>query len=89
MTPPIASSLKGYRRSPASGTPASPAQNNLRCAHAPADHGEQFRALDFGRLKEVMERPVLVDLRNVYPPEQVARAGFAYESIGRSSKYAR
>ena len=44
---------------------------------------EQFRALDFARLKEVMERPVLVDLRNVYRPEEVARAGFAYESVGR------
>jgi UDPglucose 6-dehydrogenase len=47
---------------------------------------EQFRALDFGRLKEIMERPVLVDLRNIYRPEDVARAGFAYESVGRPKK---
>src|SRR6478609_9141329 len=32
---------------------------------------EQFRALDFERLKSVMERPVLVDLRNVYRAEDV------------------
>jgi UDPglucose 6-dehydrogenase len=44
---------------------------------------EQFRALDFARLKKVMERPVLVDLRNVYRPEEVARHGFVYESVGR------
>jgi UDPglucose 6-dehydrogenase len=44
---------------------------------------EQFRALDFARLKSVMERPVLVDLRNIYRPEEVARAGFVYESVGR------
>jgi len=44
---------------------------------------EQFRALDFARLKTVMARPVLVDLRNVYQPEEVARHGFAYESVGR------
>jgi UDPglucose 6-dehydrogenase len=44
---------------------------------------EQFRALDFARLKEVMERPVLVDLRNIYRPEEVARHGFVYESVGR------
>jgi UDPglucose 6-dehydrogenase len=44
---------------------------------------EQFRALDFGRLKSVMARPVLVDLRNIYQPEEAARAGFAYESVGR------
>ena len=47
---------------------------------------EQFRALDFDRLKDIMERPVLVDLRNIYPPEEVARAGFTYESIGRPKK---
>jgi len=47
---------------------------------------EQFRALDFARLKTVMERPVLVDLRNVYRPEEVARHGFAYEGVGRSRK---
>jgi UDPglucose 6-dehydrogenase len=47
---------------------------------------EQFRALDFARLKKVMERPVLVDLRNIYRPEEVARHGFAYESVGRARK---
>jgi UDPglucose 6-dehydrogenase len=46
---------------------------------------EQFRALDFARLKTVMERPVLVDLRNIYRPEEVARHGFVYESVGRAS----
>jgi UDPglucose 6-dehydrogenase len=47
---------------------------------------EQFRALDFARLKQAMERPVLVDLRNVYRPEEVARHGFAYEGVGRAKK---
>jgi UDPglucose 6-dehydrogenase len=46
---------------------------------------EQFRALDFARLKTVMERPVLVDLRNIYRPEEVARHDFVYESVGRAS----
>jgi UDPglucose 6-dehydrogenase len=46
---------------------------------------EQFRALDFERLKAVMTRPVLVDLRNIYRPEEVARHGFIYESVGRAS----
>jgi UDPglucose 6-dehydrogenase len=45
---------------------------------------EQFRALDFERLKTVMAQPVLVDLRNVYRPEEIARHGFVYESIGRA-----
>ena len=47
---------------------------------------EQFRALDFERLKAAMARPVLVDLRNIYRPEEMARAGFAYESVGRAKK---
>ncbi len=47
---------------------------------------EQFRALDFDRLRDVMEKPVLVDLRNVYRPDEVARHGFVYESVGRARK---
>ncbi len=47
---------------------------------------EQFRALDFARLKKVMQRPMLVDLRNIYRPEEVTRHGFAYESVGRAKK---
>ena len=47
---------------------------------------EAFRALDFERLKSVMAKPVLVDLRNVYRAEEVARHGFAYESVGRAAK---
>jgi UDPglucose 6-dehydrogenase len=47
---------------------------------------EQFRALDFARLKATMERAVLVDLRNVYRADEVARHGFAYESVGRPKK---
>src|SRR5579885_2028084 len=44
---------------------------------------EQFRALDLRRLKSVMAQPVFVDLRNIYRPQEVARAGFVYESVGR------
>ena len=47
---------------------------------------EQFRALDFARLKQTMVEPVLVDLRNVYSADEVARHGFAYESVGRARK---
>jgi UDPglucose 6-dehydrogenase len=44
---------------------------------------EQFRALDFARLKSVMAQPVLVDLRNIYRAADVAKHGFVYESVGR------
>jgi UDPglucose 6-dehydrogenase len=47
---------------------------------------EQFRALDFGRLKNAMANPLLVDLRNIYRADEVTRHGFAYESVGRANK---
>lgn len=47
---------------------------------------EQFRALDFVRLKGAMAKPVLVDLRNIYRPDELARHGFAYEGVGRGKK---
>ncbi len=43
----------------------------------------EFRALDFARLAERMRQKVIVDLRNVYRPDDVRDAGFAYSSIGR------
>jgi UDPglucose 6-dehydrogenase len=46
---------------------------------------EQFRALDLDRLKQVMARkPAIVDLRNVYPPEELRQRGFTYEGVGRA-----
>jgi UDPglucose 6-dehydrogenase len=44
---------------------------------------DAFRALDMDRVKSVMKTPALVDLRNVYRPEEMARRGIAYASIGR------
>ena len=45
---------------------------------------EQFRALDLERIKQLMKQPVLIDLRNVYRPAEMAQLGFIYDSIGRS-----
>jgi UDPglucose 6-dehydrogenase len=44
---------------------------------------DEFRALDFARIKELAKAPVLVDLRNIYRAEDVRAAGFTYSSIGR------
>lgn len=44
---------------------------------------DAFRALDLRRLGEIMSRRCLVDLRNIYNPEEASRAGFEYHSIGR------
>mgnify|MGYP003126299489 CR=1 FL=1 len=43
-----------------------------------------FRALDLKRVKELAKAPVLVDLRNIYRPDDVRALGFDYSSIGRS-----
>ncbi|QWC56271.1 nucleotide sugar dehydrogenase [Erythrobacter sp. 3-20A1M] len=42
-----------------------------------------FRALDLGRVKQLANAPVLVDLRNIYRPEEMAAQGFTYTSVGR------
>jgi UDPglucose 6-dehydrogenase len=43
----------------------------------------EFRALDLERAKSLMRHPRLIDLRNIYNPAEVTRAGFDYISIGR------
>jgi UDPglucose 6-dehydrogenase len=45
---------------------------------------DEFRALDFRNLASVMSSSILVDLRNVYPEEEVHRHGFTYHGVGRS-----
>ena len=45
----------------------------------------QFRALDLQRIWASMNNPMMVDLRNVYRPEEAAEAGLTYHSIGRKS----
>ncbi|MDI1280985.1 MAG: UDPglucose 6-dehydrogenase [Brevundimonas sp.] len=44
----------------------------------------QFRALDLDRVKLLMRQPVMVDLRNVYRPDDMRSRGFIYSSIGRA-----
>ena len=44
----------------------------------------QFRALDLERAKGLLKAPVMIDLRNIYDPEDMASAGFTYVSVGRA-----
>jgi UDPglucose 6-dehydrogenase len=46
----------------------------------------QYRGLDLDRLKSELAHPVVVDLRNVYRPEDMAAHGFIYESVGRPAE---
>src|SRR5262249_29028325 len=44
---------------------------------------EQFRALDLERLKQMLSaRPAVVDLRNIYRPDNVTERGFTYQGVG-------
>ena len=45
-----------------------------------------FRGLDLDRVKSLLNAPIMVDLRNVYEPSEMAEAGFDYHCIGRSIK---
>ena len=44
---------------------------------------DAFRALDLDRVKASLAEPVVVDLRNIYRPAEMARKGFRYVSVGR------
>jgi len=45
---------------------------------------DQFRALDLKRIKAAMSTPRIVDLRNIYRPDEVRGLGFSYSSAGRA-----
>jgi UDPglucose 6-dehydrogenase len=47
---------------------------------------DALRALDLDRLAAAMRQKVLVDLRNIYPPEEVEMAGLAWHGIGRPAR---
>jgi len=45
----------------------------------------QFRALDLARLKKEMAGSVVIDLRNIYSPQEMEVCGFIYEGVGRGA----
>ena len=48
-----------------------------------ATEWNEFRKLDFGRVRELLAEPVLVDLRNIYDPEATRSQGMQYTGVGR------
>ena len=44
----------------------------------------QFRALDLKKLKKLLNKPLIIDLRNIYNPEEIKDMGFKYYSLGRN-----
>ena len=43
----------------------------------------EFRALDLDKMKSFLKEPIMVDLRNIYSPEEMAANGITYVSVGR------
>src|SRR5262249_3123911 len=43
----------------------------------------EFRALDLARVRTLLRQPLVIDLRNIYKPDEMTEAGFTYHSIGR------
>jgi UDPglucose 6-dehydrogenase len=48
-----------------------------------ATEWNQFRSLDFDKLKRRLERPLVIDLRNIYEPALMREQGFEYTGVGR------
>jgi UDPglucose 6-dehydrogenase len=48
-----------------------------------ATEWNQFRRLDLPRIRGLLKRPIFIDLRNVYDPDQMRRLGFDYCGVGR------
>jgi UDPglucose 6-dehydrogenase len=45
----------------------------------------EYRHPDFIRIKETLRKPIVIDGRNLYSPEKLAKLGFTYRSFGRST----
>jgi UDPglucose 6-dehydrogenase len=45
----------------------------------------EFRSLNFDKLKSLLKKPVLIDLRNLYDPARMRAEGFHYSAVGRGA----
>lgn len=50
-----------------------------------ATEWDEFRQIDWHRLKQIVERPLIIDGRNMFHPSELVADGFQYVSIGRLS----
>jgi len=46
---------------------------------------DEFRALDLARVRDLLNQPVLIDLRNIYDPREALREGFSYVGVGKGA----
>ena len=45
----------------------------------------EFKQIDFERIKSAMKQPVLIDGRNLYDPDTMKALGFIYHGVGRGN----
>lgn len=43
----------------------------------------EFKQLDFGKIKKLLKRPIIFDGRNIYNPQELRNLGFIYKGVGR------
>ena len=43
----------------------------------------EFRALDISKVKKLLYRPIIIDFRNIYNPDELLKQGMEYYSVGR------
>lgn len=48
-----------------------------------ATEWNEFKELDFLKLKKLLKRPLVIDCRNIYEPQQMRKAGWTYVGVGR------
>jgi UDPglucose 6-dehydrogenase len=46
----------------------------------------EFKQLDWGKVREFMKQPIVLDGRNLYDPEEMAQAGIIYWGVGRGTE---
>ena len=49
----------------------------------------EFKELDFTRIKKLLRQPLIIDGRNIYDPEEMRKLGFRYLGVGRGRHEAR
>ncbi|MDI6642032.1 MAG: UDP binding domain-containing protein [Elusimicrobiota bacterium] len=45
---------------------------------------EEFKNIDFKRIKKLLKQPIVIDGRNIYEPAELKKLGFIYRGVGRS-----
>ena len=48
---------------------------------------DEFKTIDFKRIKNLMRQPYILDGRNFLEPEEIMKLGFLYEGVGRKFRY--